>query len=688
MSTDRSPHSPVVEPRIVAVATDGSDAAARAVTWAGNLAGSQGMELHAIRVLAPATDDPHTDVGVSRAQLDHELSELQPDLHIRPLTVASDDVAGAIVDAAEQLGADVLVVGNSGMRGRKEFLLGNVANRVTHLARCTVIVVNTHVDEADGPTADEGSDSLRERSAEIARVLGPSIVRALSGRVLNAPTDPEGPRRLREALEQLGPTFGKLGQILSTRPDLIPTAYAEELAALQADVPPMTEAEVVSVMEQELQVPWEDVFATIDPRPLAAGTIGQVHRATLADGHRVVVKVQRPTAADLIEQDLVLLERLTLPLARAPRVRRIIDLPSVVEQLGASLRSEVDFTLEADNLDRMAESLARYPRLGVPQCHRDLSTPRLLVMDEVDGVPLTEAPEGPARSAAARELLHAFYQQVLEDGFFHADPHPGNLMWGDDRIWLLDLGMVGRLDRELRQQLTLLLLAFAQGDVALLADLALDMAGGAPFELDRESYEAALARLVADVRGRGMEEIQFADLLDQLTDISIRHGVPLPSSLVMVGKAIAQVQLSVVQLAPELDPLAEAGRFFVRSLARRLASGLDPQALLFQAEKLRYRAGRVADGVTRMTAGGPGGSVDLRFASPRLEQSVARAGRTIALGLGAGLTWIATTLVESSSNTSPAHKRALRTAATGLTVGLLGSVASPWSTRRSRIRRN
>ncbi len=400
------------------------------------------------------------------------------------------------------------------------------------------------------------------------------------------------------------------------------------------------------------------------------------------------MKVQRPTAAHLIEQDLVLLERLTRPLAGARRVRRIIDLPSVVDQLASSLRSEVDFTLEAGNLDRMATALAQYQRLGVPKCHRDLSTPRLLVMDEVDGIPLAEAPGGPASSAAARELLHAFYQQVLEDGFFHADPHPGNLMWSDDRIWLLDLGMVGQLQGELRQQLTLLLLAFAQGDVTLLADLALDMAGGAPAGLERESYEAALSGLVEEVRGRGLDEIQFAELLDQLTEISIRHGVPLPSSLVMVGKAIAQVQLSVVALAPELDPLAEAGRFFVRSLARRFARGLDPQALLFQAEKLRYRAGRVADGVTRMTAGGPGGSVDLRFASPRLELSVAHAGRTIALGLGAGLTWIATTIVESSSNASPAHKRALRTAATGLTVGLLGSVASPWMSRRARIRRN
>ena len=389
------------------------------------------------------------------------------------------------------------------MRGRKEFLLGNVANRVTHLARCTVTVVNTGA--AGGPDDDPASapDRLDGRAREIARVLGPTVVRGLAGRALRRPPDAQAPQQLREAFEELGPTFGKLGQMLSTRPDLVAPEYIEELRSLQSSVPPMTEAEVVAVMEQELGVPWEDVFGSIDPAHLAAGTIGQVHRATLADGRRVVVKVQRPGAAAVIDQDLTLLGRVTSPLAHADRIRRVIDLPTVVDQLGSSLRSELDFRMEAENLDRMAASLERYDRLAVPRCHHELSSSRLLVMDEIPGVPLAEAPAGPERSAAARQLLQAFYQQVLEEGFFHADPHPGNLMWADDRIWLLDLGMVGTLDDEIRQQLMLLLLAFAQGDGTMLAELALDLAGGGPPDLDRRRVRGGAHRAGERAPGSG-----------------------------------------------------------------------------------------------------------------------------------------------------------------------------------------
>ena len=146
--------------------------------------------------------------------------------------------------------------------------------------------------------------------------------------------------------------------------------------------------------------------------------------------------------------------------------------------MAGALRDELDFGEEARNIVRMGEIVEGYPRIGVPRCHRELSTRRLLVMDEVvDGVPLLEAPEGPERIEAARQLMQSYYKQVLEEGFFHADPHPGNMLWADGRIWLLDLGMVGRLDAQTRRQLFLVLLAFAQGDVDLLADVSLDLSG-------------------------------------------------------------------------------------------------------------------------------------------------------------------------------------------------------------------
>ena len=335
-----------------------------------------------------------------------------------------------------------------------------------------------------------------------------------------------------------------------------------------------------------------------------------------------------------------MLETVVRPLARARRVRRVIDLPSVVEQLGTSLRAELDFTREAENLDRMADVLARYPHLGVPACHHDLSTRRLLVMDEIPGVPLADVPPGPTREAAAKELLHAFYQQVIDDGFFHADPHPGNLMWADDTIWLLDLGMVGQLDEDVRQQLMLLLLAFAQGDAFMLAELALDLAGGGPADLDRAAYEQELGRLAADLQGQSLGEIQFAELLNQLTEICVRHGVPLPASMVLVGKAVGQVQLTVAEMAPEVDPLAEATRYFGRTMVRRLLGRFDPQEWLYRAEKLAYTAGRITEDL----ASNRHGPAPIQ----QLERSIAHAGRTVALGMTAGLAWIATTAADST----------------------------------------
>ena len=323
--------------------------------------------------------------------------------------------------------------------------------------------------------------SPRRRAAEILSILRSTTVQWRRSNGSAGAGDDAGPVLLRTTLEDLGPTFCKLGQMLSTRPDLIPPEYVAELEKLQSDVPPMTEDQVVRIMEQELHVPWEDVFASIEPEPLAAGTIGQVHRATLADGARVVVKVQREGIASVIDNDLTLLDSVGRTLSRSQRINRVVDLPTVLGTLGESLRAELDFTLEAANLDRMATVLEPFDLLAVPRCHHRLSTTRLLVMDEVPGVPVNQAPPGEAGEQAARQLLQSFFAQILEHGFFHADPHPGNLLWHDDRIWMIDLGMVGELDDEARGRLVLLMLAVSRQETAMIVELT---AGGDRRERD------------------------------------------------------------------------------------------------------------------------------------------------------------------------------------------------------------
>ena len=231
--------------------------------------------------------------------------------------------------------------------------------------------------------------------------------------------------RLRETLEELGPTFAKLGQILSTRPDLIPPDVAAELARLQDDVPPLTEAQVVQVMEEELKVPWEDVFEHIEPQPLAAGTIGQVHRARLEGGERVVIKVQRPGAAEEIERDLGLFALFAEKVEGREALSGLIDIPAVVEHLASSLRRELDFREEPANIERMREVLAPYSRLDVPGVHKELSSRRLLVMDEVvGGGPLRDAPQGDERREAARQLLESFYRAGADRGLLPRRPAP------------------------------------------------------------------------------------------------------------------------------------------------------------------------------------------------------------------------------------------------------------------------
>jgi ubiquinone biosynthesis protein len=444
-------------------------------------------------------------------------------------------------------------------------------------------------------------------------------------------------RQFRDALDQLGPTFAKLGQILSTRPDLLPPIFIDELATLQERVTPLTEAEVVAVMEKELGVPWEDVFESIDPTPLAAGTIAQVHRATLESGDRVVVKVQRPNAERDILQDLALLERFAQKAAARPAFRRAIDLPAMIEHLSSSLRKELDFGNEAANLIRMQEVLAPFPRLAAPAVYRDISTARLLVMQEVQGVPVREAPPGPARQDAARQLLEAYYHQVMVEGFFHADPHPGNLKWWNDKIYFLDLGMAGEVDATVRQLVVLLMLAFAQQDGDFLAEVVLALAGDErqAERVDLPAFRADLQGLVERYRHLSLQDIQLGPLLQDVTQISVRNRVRVPATLTLMGKAFAQMQLVASDLDPTLDPFSVAQQFVMRSTLRQLRANLDPKQLYFEAQKARLRLTRMLEGLEGVLGARPGASLQVRFGgTERLEEAVDLAGRRLSYAFG------------------------------------------------------
>jgi ubiquinone biosynthesis protein len=678
----------------IMVATDRSASASRAVEWATSMAQRFDADLHLLQVLVPLTA-PGTEAGQAEATragfAEQELTEIAHQLagpRGRARVVVDADPARAIVRAAEEEDVDVLVVGNVGMSGRKEFLLGNVPNRISHNARCTVVIVNTALPGGDGqrpiPTrlaedhehAEVGVEGrLLGRAATIGKVVAKQGLQELFARRKGETetTTLARARGFRSALEELGPTFAKLGQVLSTRPDLLPPAFVEELATLQDNVPPMTQEEVVGVMEEELGVPWEDVFESIDPKPMAAGTIAQVHRATLTDGERVVTKVQRPTARTDIMQDLGLLKMFAEKTANRPAFRQVVDMNAIFEHLSASLHRELDFRQEAGSIERMHRDLGPYPRLDVPRVYSDYSSARLLVLEEVQGVPIRQAPEGEARKEAARQLLESYYRQILTEGFFHADPHPGNLMWWNDRIYFLDFGMVGELGADVRELLVLMLMAFWQEDVPFLSDVVLMIAGeDQRADIDLEAWQQELGGLLAKYRHISLREIQLGPILQEVTEIAIRHDVALPASLALTAKALSQMQLATAELDPTLDPFAVAGTFLTRGLVERIRGRLDPKTMFYEAQKVRIRVVRLIEAVERLAGARPGPKLQVLFrGTERLEDNIRRAGRRLALSLTAGSALVATAITAASANVAGWVPVTLGTAGGLLTAGLV-----------------
>ncbi len=327
----------------ILVATDRSKTADRAVRFAAALADRYGSELLILQVLLPQSE-PATEAGGAEATrvgfASEELQKFAREVagpRGTARVVIDTDPSRAILQTIDQADVDAVVVGNVGMAGRREFLLGNIPNRISHNARCTVIIVNTAaLGDGKAPLPRWAEPEGTEPRVQVEAKEG---LKELFSRSKDEGSMRTRARRFREALEELGPTFAKLGQILSTRPDLLPPAFVEELAALQDNVPPLTEAEVVAVMEEELGVPWEDVFESIDPTPMAAGTIAEVHRATLTGGERVVVKVQRPTAEEDILQDLALFRMFAEKTADRPAFKQLVDMGAIVEHLSESSRA-------------------------------------------------------------------------------------------------------------------------------------------------------------------------------------------------------------------------------------------------------------------------------------------------------------------------------------------------------------
>jgi predicted unusual protein kinase regulating ubiquinone biosynthesis (AarF/ABC1/UbiB family) len=377
-------------------------------------------------------------------------------------------------------------------------------------------------------------------------------------------------------LERLGPTFVKLGQLLASRPDLLPPKYLKALARLQDKVKPFAYEDVESIVESELGTKINKAFSYFEPEPLAAASLGQVHRAALHDGRPVVVKVQRPNIARQIDEDFAALEEVAGFLHRHTKIGQQFQLVKILEEFEKTLAHELDYCREAGNMTTLAKALSSFERIRIPQPVEDYTTHKILTMEYIEGTKITELSplarldlEG---CALAEELFQAYLQQILVDGIFHADPHPGNiLLTADRRIALLDLGMVGHTSPAMQEHLLKLLLAVSEGESDQAADIAVRI-GSPSLGFQEMDFRRQIGQLVAEQQNSNLSEMDIGKVILEVGRSAARTGLFVPTELSLLGKTLLQLDQVGRILDPEFDPNESVRRNASKVLNQRLKS--------------------------------------------------------------------------------------------------------------------
>ena len=377
------------------------------------------------------------------------------------------------------------------------------------------------------------------------------------------------PRRLRMVLEEWGPTAVKLGQLLSTRPDLVPESYLLELRKLTDSVQPFDSEKAKEIIVQELGKPMEELFRHFDDTPIAAGSIGQAHRAILKTGERVVVKVKRPDIDRVMMVDLDLIEALAVPFLEWIEDLNPLQPAMLVNEFRRSILRELDFVAEAAVTQKIGDSLSDVETVYVPKVYWDMTRSKVLTVERLRGVSVYDD-EGLARleigrDQLARNLADAFLTQIFKVGLFHADPHGGNLLvMKDGRIGLIDFGMTGRLDRELRGTLGTTFIALTRGDLEMITECYTDI-GVLSFETDQSALRDDLASVLDKYYGIPVRCLDMNRCVADTMAVARRHKIQLPRDFVMVGKSFGTMVMIANQLDPDFN-LAEVAKPFARSL--------------------------------------------------------------------------------------------------------------------------
>ena len=365
------------------------------------------------------------------------------------------------------------------------------------------------------------------------------------------------PTKLRAMLEELGPTFVKVGQILSMRSEMLPQSFCDELAKLRADADPMPYEVVVDTLATEYDRPVDEVFAHIDPKPLGSASLAQVHRATLVTGEDVAVKVQRPGVRETMAQDVSIMRSIAKGATRVFRNSQIVDLKGVVEELWDTFQSETDFLVEARNLAEFKRFAAPFKYMDCPTPYPELCTEHVVVMEYVEGISVSHPGElvaaGYDLNDIGTKLVDNYSTQILDAGFFHADPHPGNIIIRGGQIVLIDLGMTGRLDAKTRAVMKDMIFAVAKQDSPQLADGLLRFAGGEADPADYPSLLADLDMIVKEYGNVDLADLDIASFLTALTQLATRHGIEVPSTVTTVGRALVTLEGLLDEFIPDVN---------------------------------------------------------------------------------------------------------------------------------------
>jgi len=486
---------------------------------------------------------------------------------------------------------------------------------------------------------------LREISAVLVRHgFGEIVTRAGFGESKSSEAgDDEKKRisrgeRIRKVAQELGPSFVKLGQIASTRTDVVPPDIIAELKKLQDEVPPVPFADIKQQVEESLGAPLPDVFERFDEKPLASASIGQVHRAALKQEGgapiEVVVKVQRPGVGATVARDLDLLHMMAAALERAVPETKIYSPVGLVNQFDRSITSELNFLIEADSTERFAENFAGHAEVRFPKIYRQASSRHVLVQEFFPGKKVTETKADGKKITKASVAV--IIKMIFEDGFFHADPHPGNvIILGTETepvIGLIDCGMVGRLSPELRERTIDLMIAAARKDTYGVAD-ALYAIARPTKKVDMREYRAEVATLADKYLGRPLGQMDLAGMIRDLVQGAMKYGLEIPTDFLLVGKALMTVEGVGKQLDPELDVFAEGKPYFVELVKKRYSPERIGMELWRGMEQVSRASGDLPLALREVLDDLRSGRLTLRMTDTIATHNLDRVGRRVFSGL-------------------------------------------------------